>query len=197
MNKRYLETIKALDGNIYNLEFHQARLEGVMHSLCQKKTHSLKEYVNPPSTGLYRCRVVYDTDSIEVTYHPYEKRSVKSLKIVYDDSIDYAHKYENREAIDKLYATKEACDDILIVKNSLITDTSIANIALYDGRKWITPKNPLLKGTTRARLLQEGKIVEEEIRIERVNEFFKVALMNAMIDFDIIASENIRKTFVR
>jgi len=74
----------------------------------------------------------------------------------------------------------------LIVKNSLITDTSIANIAFFDSIRWVTPALPLLKGTTREKLLREGKIFEENIHVDDLERFSKVALMNAMIDFDII-----------
>ena len=83
---------------------------------------------------------------------------------------------------------RESCDDILIVKNGYITDTSIANIALYDGNSWITPKVPLLKGTTRQRYLDNAKILESDIKVQDLKKFSKIALLNAMIDFDIITN---------
>jgi len=67
-----------------------------------------------------------------------------------------------------------------------VTDTSIANIAFYDNGMWKTPKNPLLKGTTRARLIDEGKLIEADIRVNELRNFSKVALLNAMIDFDVL-----------
>ena len=82
---------------------------------------------------------------------------------------------------------REEGDDILIIKDLLVTDTSIANIAFEtSGGEWITPKNPLLKGTTRARLLDEGKLKEADIRVHELRSFTKVALLNAMIDFDVL-----------
>ena len=51
---------------------------------------------------------------------------------------------------------------------------------------WFTPRNPLLKGTTRARLLSVGKIVESDIRVQELRSFSQVALLNAMVDFDIL-----------
>jgi 4-amino-4-deoxychorismate lyase len=192
VKSRFLETIKAVDGIVYNLEYHQARLEDALKSLGVHHFPSLTQHLSPPSDGLYRCRVLYDEHKLEVSYHKYEKRNIKSLKIVYDDTIDYHYKYEEREALDKLFAQREDCDDVLIVQNFLLKDTTIANIALYDGQKWVTPKNPLLKGTTRARLLKKGLIVEKEILISDLDNYSQLALMNAMIDFDIIASENIR-----
>ena len=187
---KYLETIRAVDGEVLNLSFHQLRLE---KALDANTTHRLDSLLNPPQNGLYRCRVVYDAKSIEVSYIKYVKRSIKKLKLVYDDTIEYAKKYENREDIEKLVVQKESCDDVLIVKNGLLCDTSIANIALYDGSVWFTPNTPLLEGTTRARLLQNAALVVKDIKPEELKNYSKIALMNAMIDFDIIAVENIEE----
>jgi len=188
VNKKYLETIKAKDGEIYHLEYHQWRLERTLET---KETHKLSEYLSPPLKGLYRCRVVYCKDTIEIEYIEYIKRQVDTLKIIYDDSIEYSKKYVNREKINTLYSQKEKADDIIIIKNSFVSDTSIANIAFFDGEVWLSPKVPLLEGTTRKRLLESGKIIEKDIRVEEIKKFKKIALMNAMIDFDIIAQENI------
>ena len=64
-------------------------------------------------------------------------------------------------------------------------------MAFYDGNTWVTPSSALLEGTTRKRLLESGKIVLKEIKVEEIKGFQKIALMNAMIDFDIIAQDNL------
>ena len=51
---------------------------------------------------------------------------------------------------------------------------------------WLTPKNPLLKGTSRARLIDEGKLIESDIKVQELRSFSQVALLNAMIDFDVL-----------
>lgn len=191
MNNTFFETIKAVDGEVLNLSFHQARYESVLNHFGVYKSQNLKDFIEPPRDGLYRCRLVYNPFKIEieVTYHEYKKRDISSLKIMHDDTIEYSMKHTNRDALDRLFALKCECSDILIVKNSLITDTTIANIAFFDGSRWLTPASPLLRGTTRQRLLAEGKIFEEEIFVKDLDKFSKVALMNAMIDFDIIAKK--------
>jgi 4-amino-4-deoxychorismate lyase len=73
-----------------------------------------------------------------------------------------------------------------------VTDTSIANVAFYKDGLWFTPKKPLLEGTTRARLLNAGKIIEKDIGVKELKNYSKVALMNAMIDFDIITKYNLK-----
>ena len=187
MSEKYLETIKALDGILYHLEYHQWRLDSVLQT---KKRHELK-LLSPPKKGLYRCRVVYTQSDIEVEYIKYSKRQVKKLKLIYDDTIEYEKKYEDREKLNQLFLDKGEADDILIIKNSLVSDTSIANVAFYDGNTWVTPSSALLEGTTRKRLLESGKIVLKEIKAEEIKGFQKIALMNAMIDFDIIAQDNL------
>lgn len=190
MNKiQYLETIKAIDSKPLHLPYHQKRLEKTVAG----SNIILKDILKPPAKGIFRCRVVYDENDYEVSYHRYQKKSIQSLKLVYNDSINYSKKYFDRSQLEKLGSKKSFCDDILIVKNGLLTDTSIANIALRYKNEWITPKRPLLEGTTRARLLENGKIFEDDIAVEDLNKFQQLALMNAMIDFDIIPNENIRE----
>jgi 4-amino-4-deoxychorismate lyase len=195
VNNTFLETIKAVDGEIYNLSYHQKRYESVLNSLGITNDENLHSFLNPPKSGTYRCRLVYNKEKIKVSYHPYTKRSVKTLKLFYDDSIVYDKKYADRTKLDALFEQRGEADDILIIKNTLITDTSIANIAFYNGEKWLTPKQPLLKGTTRMRFLESGKIVEQDIEVKDLQNYKKIALLNAMIDFDIIAVENIKVVF--
>ena len=195
MNNTFLETIKAVDGEIFNLSYHQKRYESVLTSLGVFTYKNLQDFLNPPKDGTYRCRVVYTKDKINVTYHLYSKRSIKILKLVYENEIEYDKKYADRTQLETLFKQREEADDILIIKNDLVCDTSIANIAFYDGDKWLTPKQPLLKGTSRARLLENKKIFEEDIEVKDLQNYTKVALLNAMINFDIIATENIKATF--
>lgn len=181
MNKDvYFETIKCDDYEIFNLDFHNARVANAI-----AMNLNLQEYIYPLSSELLRCKLVYDDSGIlEVSYFPYKKREIKSFKLINDDNIEYSKKYLDRSELDKLYAQRESCDEIIIVKNGLVTDTSIANIAiLYDG-VWITPKIPLLKGTTRARLIKESELIQKDITVDMLLSCEKLALMNAMIDFD-------------
>ena len=188
----FLETIKAVDGKICNLKYHQKRYEKVLKSFNIDKFKNLKDYLSPPTDGLYRCRLVYNAKSIDIEYIKYKKREINTLKLVYDDSIEYSIKSTSRKELDVLFSKRDLCDDVLIVKNSLLTDTTIANIALYNGKEWLTPKTPLLKGTTRQRLLDEHKIIEADITVNDIYNYKKLALLNAMIDFDIIASNDLK-----
>lgn len=185
---KYLETIKIFEQKTYNLTYHQKRVDKTIG----KGKLNLASIIQPTQEELTRCRIVYDDNGeYTIEYIPYIKRKINTLKLVFNDAIEYSKKYENREQINELFATRENYDDILIVKNGLITDTSIANIALYDGEKWFTPAKPLLEGTMRAKLLDEGKIYTSDIHYVELDKYEKIALMNAMIDFDIITQEKV------
>jgi len=182
----YLETIKSVDGELFNMSYHQKRYESVLDSLGIEKKEDLKEYLNPPPFGIYRCRLVYTPDTINITYHEYKKKEISSLKLIFNNEIEYSNKSTCRDEIDALYEQRGDADDILIIKDLLVSDTSIANIAFYKNGDWLTPKQPLLKGTTRARLIDEGKIIESDIKVQDIRSFSKIALLNAMLDFDIL-----------
>ncbi len=195
MKSEFFETIKVKDSIAYNLKYHQKRYEGVLKYFGVSDFKVLSDHIKPPDSKLYRCRLTYTPQEIiKVEYVEYEKRDIKSLKIVYDEDIDYSLKSTDRSELDAHFQNRGSCDDIVIVRDGLITDTSIANIALYDG-VWKTPKSPLLKGTTRHRLLDDVKIIKEDIKVDDLKNFSKVALLNAMVDFDIIADENIKDVF--
>jgi len=186
MNNNLLETIKSVGGEPLHLEYHQQRMGNSLKSLGCSIRHDLSNLLHPPIDGVYRCRVLYLKEIIKIDYFPYQLSPINSLKLIYCDNLEYSLKYENRDELNKLFNLREDCDDILIAKNSLLTDTSKANIALYDGSKWFTPSAPLLQGTTRARLLDEKKIFEKSLHISDIKNFSKVAVLNAMVDFCVL-----------
>ena len=148
------------------------------------RTYDLASLITPPDNKLYRCRIIYDTNSFNIEYIPYQKRVIQILQTIQADHLDYTLKYADRTQLDRLFVKRDEADDILIIQNDLITDTTIANIAFFDGERWITPKKPLLEGTTRARLLNEKKIFEQDINVADLDNYTEFALMNAMIGFD-------------
>ena len=178
----YFETIKCEDYEVFNLPYHEKRIAKTIGINI-----NLQDYIYPPSHKLFRCKLIYDeTGILDVQFYEYKKRDIKSFKIVIDDEIDYSKKYLDRSYLDELFSKKVNCDEIIIVKNGFVTDTSIANIAIFDGSNWITSKTPLLEGTTRARYLESGNLIEKNIDLIMLKDAKKIALLNAMIDFDIL-----------
>ncbi|WP_187647882.1 aminotransferase class IV family protein [Nitrosophilus labii] len=181
--KIFFETIKIEDGKVFHIDYHNKRLnKTITDNFGLKKDIKLQNFIESPPSGLYRCKIIYDRDILQISYYPYKIREIKKLKLIKSD-IDYSYKYLDRNDIDTLFEKRGEADDVLIVKEGYITDTSIANIAFFDGKKWLTPKKPLLKGTTRERLLKEQKVFLADIKVKDLKKFEKFALMNAMIGF--------------
>ena len=178
----YFETIKCNDNEIFNITYHEKR---IAHTIG--KNINLQDYIYPISDELIKCKLLYNkNDILEVSYSIYQKRKIKTLQLINSDFLEYKYKYENREELNNLFLKKNTADDIIIVKNNLITDTTIANIAIELNGIWYTPKVPLLYGTTRQRYLDNCKIKEFDISVEMLQKANRIALLNAMIDFDII-----------
>lgn len=182
---RFIETIRIERGKIHNLQYHNKRLNDTRKTFWKGcSLIDLSEYIRIEYSEMpVKCRVIYGEKVEDITYAPYVIRPVNSLQLIYSDTIEYVYKSIDREGINTLFSQRGTQDDILIIKNGLITDTSIANIALYDGKTWCTPKNPLLKGTKRAELLSRNVITEKEIKQEALFGYSQIAFFNAMIDF--------------
>ncbi|MEK8019234.1 MAG: aminotransferase class IV family protein [Candidatus Parabeggiatoa sp.] len=183
-----LETVKIINGKAPYVAFHNERLNQARRLLFGAEDKiDLTIFLQPPSQpGLYRARIIYAKTIETIEYLPYQDRRFQHFKIVEDNEIDYTFKYLNRDHLNRLLALKGQADDILIIKKGFVTDTSIANVAFWHQDKWLTPSTPLLKGTTRERLLSEKKIIEAEIRLEDLKNFSKMAIMNAMLGFYVI-----------
>ncbi len=191
------ETIKISGGMAENISFHNSRCNKARKDLfgC-KDPLDLREIIRVPEEhrdGRHKCKVIYSSEIHEVIFEQYPGRSIKSLKIVPCDDIEYTHKYCDREKLNALFRLRGLCDDILILKNSLVTDTSISNIVFYDGARWITPRSVLLQGTRREQLIARGMITESAIGLSDMGRFEKACLINAMMDLGeaIVEIENI------
>ena len=73
-------------------------------------------------------------------------------------------------------------DAILINERDEITETTIANIAVYRDRQWITPalSSGLLPGVGRAELLARGDILEGVIHIDDLMPGEPIRCFNAL-----------------
>ena len=201
---KLLETIRFENGRFANLELHQQRMNASRKVLfnfetaidLEKELSSRSSVIENPASpdfqianlkeleGLFKCRIIYSKQIEEIEFIPYQLPKIQFLKMVMDDEINYAHKYFNRNHLNKLFSQKGNSDDILIVKNGLITDTSFANILFFNGKQWLTPSGPLLKGTQRQLLLEREQITTAAIRPADLKYFQKARPINAMIRFE-------------
>ncbi len=183
--EQYLETIRIEEGRACHLPYHNQRMNETRAHLGFSDGLDLEAVIGDVSIYQQRtrCRIVYDTEIRSVEFFPYQIRPVKTLRLVEDNQVDYRCKYADRSALNRCFAQRGACDDVLIVQNGDVTDTTIANVAFWNGETWFTPSTPLLKGTMRASLLDSHQIQEAKIRVEDLSHFSRLRLFNAMISF--------------
>lgn len=184
------ETICVRDGVLQNLDFHNERFNRSRKELFgANRTIDLGSFVCVAPAyrqGIYKCKLIFDKKIQDIIIEPYTPKFLERLYCVQTTDLDYAYKYLDRSALDNLKKDlpKPEQEDIIIVKNGEITDSSYANLLFWDGSKWLTPEKPLLAGTKRAKLLSENRIFAQKIQLEDLPNFSKVMLINAMLDFD-------------
>lgn len=183
----YFETIKCENNRIFNLDYHNHRFNTTRKEIFGNDDFiDLKDFIKVPTKELLKCKVNYAHSIIDIQFDKYKKRDIKKFKLVFDDAIEYKYKSSSRDNINQLFDKRDDCDEVIIVKNNLITDTSIANIAIMYNNIWLTPKTPLLIGTTRQRYIDKGVLQMADISVDMLLNAQKIALLNAMIDFDIV-----------
>jgi len=196
------ETIKVINKRPLNVSFHNERMNRSRFELFGSKNElNLAELLEIPSditNDVYKCKVIYSDTIKDIDFRKYTPRKIDLLKLVFNDEIGYSYKYLDRRPLEDL--TTENCqsesEDILIVKNGRVTDTSYSNIAVFNGIEWHTPIYPLLKGTKRAKLLFDKRIFEKDIFVEDLQHYEKIILINAMLEFE-ISNAKLIKNFIR
>ncbi|MDZ7777288.1 MAG: aminotransferase class IV [Bacteroidales bacterium] len=189
-----------MNHQIFNREYHEARMEKAQKSLFGEFTAHLIEQVEFPKTlkpdTVYKLRITYNTQIQQYHFSVYHPRKISSLQCVVDNRVSYPHKFEDRNRIANLFAQKGEADDIIIIKNGKVTDSSYTSLAFLKDGKWYTPDTPLLPGTKRAYYLKKGKLEEMEISLNNIENFEGVCLINAFFDLSLdrlIPTDKIKK----
>ncbi len=181
----FIETICYSKGQFQQIDLHNARcnrtrnhffgpLPVIQFELILIVPFHLKEET-------VKCSVTYEKDILSIEYARYQIRPVQSLQLVCDDSIEYGFKYADRTKLNQLFGLRGQSDDILIVKNGFITDTSYANIVFSKAGKWYSPQNPLLYGTRINNYFRQGGVTPALLRPEDLHLFSEARIVNAMI----------------
>ena len=187
---QFLETICITNGSPQHLEWHQRRVDATLKNFYPAHQHSwdLEACIDIPSefqTGITRCRILYDAHTISIHYFHYNRQRIETLKLIdIPTGFDYGYKYADRKVLEDLFAKKDDRDDILMVREGWITDTSIANIAFKANERWYTPSMPLLAGTTWKRLVSRGILIPRPINQKEIMIFDSFKVFNALNDFD-------------
>ncbi|MDH2999580.1 hypothetical protein A1D23_05665 [Chelonobacter oris] len=180
-----IETIAVQNGALQNLPCHQQRYRRALadyypNRAVRELDLATIEVPNAFRHGLVRCRLDYNAEQQQVRFFPYQRRTIRTFRPLVCDHIDYHLKYSDRTLLDQLYAQRGDCDEILIIKNGLVTDCSIGNLVLLQNGIWYTPELPLLYGTQRAKLLAENKIRLRNISAQHLADYEEIRLINAL-----------------
>lgn len=190
------ETIRVENGSVKNLDWHYKRmantlgqLKGIDFYYSNKESQLNMKMIDKQldrihfPEGLSRCKIIYShAEIIDIQVFSYTRKLSQTFQLVEDNEIEYSHKLLDRREIEALFGKRKSADDIIIVKNGLVTDTSIANLIFYDGKNYFTPDKPLLSGTHRARLLATGFITERKISVDDLKKYISFLPVNAMSD---------------
>ena len=106
-----------------------------------------------------------------------------AFELVENNDFSYDFKFADRTEFEKM-KKKARAQEIIIVKNGQITDTSFSNLLFLKNQTWYTPKSFLLNGVQQQNLLKQGIIKETEITLENLNEFSHFQLINSMNEFN-------------
>lgn len=184
--KIFIESIKLKDGVFYNLPLHRERMLRTTSEVFGRKIEFNLSTIQIPSDakkGLFKCRILYSEELLSIEFQPYFFKEIKSVALVYDNEISYPYKSADRTSFDKLIR-QSGTDEILIVKNDCITDTSISNVVFQNSTGLYTPSTCLLEGVKREFLLEKGVIEEKDIRLQDLKNYDTMYLINAMIDIE-------------
>jgi 4-amino-4-deoxychorismate lyase len=196
----FIETICYEGGAFQRIELHNARFNSTRKQFFGMQTNLQLELLLsiPPTmkSQTVKCTITYASAIIDIDYSIYKIRPLSSLQMVCSDSIDYSFKFANRTIVNSLFNLRDQSDDILIIKNGFIADTSYANIVFKRKNLWYSPQNPLLKGTRLQSYLNEKRITPALLSIKDLPLFSEARIINAMISIEnspVIRIENINK----
>lgn len=184
---QFIETIKIKNGKFQNLSFHLQRMKNTIMDFFNIDFITNIDNLQIPEiyiNDVVKCRIIYSSKIDSIEFLNYEIKKINKLKIIEDNNIEYDYKFLNRQRLDYLYNLRNDCDEIIISKNGLITDTSYSNIVLEKKGKYYTPNTPLLKGTKRDFYLKKKIIVPITISIDNLFEYENIRLINSMIDLE-------------
>ncbi|WP_414043776.1 bifunctional chorismate-binding protein/class IV aminotransferase [Macrococcus sp. EM39E] len=180
-----IETMRVENGIIKRKEYHQRRLiNALKHFKIQYQPDTLQSYFDRTfemsQTIMYRVTVAQDGSVNTTTKALGETSSTGNLRQMKCITTDF-HQYKT--SVRSHYQTENLT---LFHDGEHLLEFNIGNVVIERDGNYITPKHDyILEGCMRAALLDEGKLVEEEIRLELfIKEYkehkIKVYMINSL-----------------
>lgn len=190
MNSTLIETIRVTDGQFHLLNLHRTRMRHACRELFDAAPPELNLSTDDIPAhmrkGTVKCRIIYGREIQSVEFSRYTPRHIDSLRLIHVSDIDYHLKYADRRKLEEIHNLREESDEVVIVRDGLITDTSYSNILCRAGNTFLTPAEPLLRGVMRRELIDRGIAKEAHISPDMLRQgnsmgITEVFLINAMM----------------
>lgn len=165
----FIETIRWSEGRYHLLDLHSRRMAETLEEMKFPQMPPLRELLPCVPERLrnltVKCRVLYGGGGLErLEFEPYAVRRVSSLRMVEDNAVDYHLKFADRSRLMALRNHRREADEIIIVKNGLVTDTSYSNLLFRAPDGFLTPERPLLRGVMLRHLIAEGRVSQVALK---------------------------------
>ena len=185
---QFIETVCFEFGEFQRIELHNERCNRTRHHFFGNQPEiRLEQVLSIPAqlkTQKVKCTVTYGIDILNIEYSVYVLRTVNSLQLITHNTIDYDFKYADRSQLTELFQQRGQCDDILIIKKGLITDTYYANAIYLFNNKWYSQQNPLFFGTRLQHYLKENIVIPALLTPNDLSRFSEARIINAMISIE-------------
>ncbi len=185
---QFFESIRVKDGIAEQLGFHQLRVNRTLKAF-DASNHSIElasivQQLVLPADGLFKLKISYDLNgNYQSVFTPYQYKQIQNFALVDINEQSYDYKFSNRDWINEALI-QSGKDEIMMHDGGLIKDCSYTNIVFYDGVNWYTPAVPLLEGTQRAKLIEEGIIQPKALYVQDIPNFKKFKCINAMLNWN-------------
>lgn len=184
------------EGGFFLLERHLCRMEAsaryfdfpfernsIVRALCDLQCQF--------SATAQRVRLILNPIGIPACEHTFLEQHAPHALVrlgiapfsVNSSDIFLYHKTTHRRVYLDALNSRPDCDDVLLWnERGLLTESSIANLVILHEGQWITPpvECGLLPGTFREQLLQEGRIFEEPITMDMLDQAERILLINSV-----------------
>jgi len=181
---KFIESICLKDGELRNLDLHQRRVDLTLlaHFGAEPRIDLAREITRDalPAQGLFKIRVRYERTISGMDIESYVRKPIEAIRLLDMPVLDYRFKYEDRR-------TFENCaNGTIFLQNGLVTDATYANVCFFNGKSWLTPQNPLLRGVARQLAIKAHKVAEADISHTHFKKalFTQVKYINSMNLFD-------------
>ncbi|KXK42902.1 MAG: hypothetical protein UZ11_BCD004001077 [Bacteroidetes bacterium OLB11] len=158
----FIETIHIEHQQAYELERHLLRMQKtcIEYYNQEKKLNEVQaDILHFASQTKIKTKLSlhYNIDKHTLLPTIYYQKNIETFFLIENNEIDYHLKYADRNSLNQLKLNIKNEDEIIIVKDGKITDTSFSNICFFKQNQWVTPNTPLLNGIKRQKYLDEKK----------------------------------------